>query len=186
MRQTEIAELLPDVFKRTVPGEGPLRPLLGVMETLQEPSEEILATIDEYFLPHRTRENFVPLLARWLDLDWLMVENPDDSLPQDFTPLASGTGRLRNLIGAAVPLSKMRGTTDGLIAFLEIATGIKGFTVDENISADGSPWAFHLLIRVPRGAQMYQAMLHRIVQAQKPAYVTYELDFELEGEESDG
>ncbi len=176
MQQTEIAQLLPEVFRRTVANEGPLRHLLGVMESLHEPSEDVLRHVDEFFDPLRARDDFIPLLARWMDLDWLMVENPDDPFPEDFAPLASGTGRLRELVFEAVSLSKMRGTVQGLVHFMETATGVRGFVIDENVALDGSARAFHLVIKVPAEARRYEAIIHRIAQAQKPAYVTYELN----------
>ena len=186
MQQTEIARLLPTVFQRTIPSAGPLRHLLDVMEDLQQPSQDIIDNVDSYFDPYRAPVDFVPLLARWLDLDWLMVEQPDDPLPHDFVPLASGTGRLRELVSSAVALSKVRGTTAGLVRFLETATGVRGFEVLENVSSDGTQRPFHLLVRVPEGAKTYAAMIRRILETQKPAYTTYALEFPTSEEEGHG
>lgn len=177
MKRTEAELLLPGVFQRTVTPGSPLGALLDVMEALHQPAEDVLTTLDAYFDPHRTTDDFVPYLARWLDLEWLMVSDPGDPLPSDFVPLASGTGRLRELIAAAVPLSRVRGTARGLVRFLEIATGVEGFTVDEQVpGADGRPRPFHLRVRVPAAGQPYAALVRRIVDAQKPAYVTYEIE----------
>ena len=189
MQQAEIRRLLPSVFERTIAGGGPLGPLLDVMEHLHEPAERILSGLDSYLDPVRTRDDFVPMLARWVDLDWLMVENPEDALPSDFSPLASGTGRMRALVGAAASLSRLRGTIDGLTRFLEIATGVRGFTIYENVDADSTTRPFHLLVSIPPAARGYEAMVRRILEAQKPAYATYELSSDpaaLEEEVNDG
>lgn len=183
MRQAEIRRLLPSVFERTIDGGGPLGPVLDVMEHLHEPAERVLVELDAYLDPMRTRDDFVPMLARWLDLDWLMVANPEDALPSDFAPLASGTGRMRALIGSAAWLSKLRGTVDGLTRFLEIATGVRGFAVYENVTADSTAHPFHLLVSVPAAARGYEAMVRRILEAQKPAYATYELAIQPAREE---
>ncbi|MDQ4125565.1 MAG: phage tail protein [Actinomycetota bacterium] len=185
MRQAEIRRLLPSVFERTVDGGGPLAPLLDVMEHLHEPAERVLSELDAYLDPVRTRDDFVPMLARWLDLDWLMVENPEEALPSDFAPLASGTGRMRALAGAAASLSKLRGTVDGLTRFLEIATGVRGFSIYENVTADSATRPFHLLVSVPAPARGYEAMVRRIVEAQKPAYATYEIAADTDTEEEE-
>lgn len=188
MRQAEIRRLLPSVFERTVDGGGPLAPLLDVMEHLHEPAEQVLSDLDAYLDPVRTRDDFVPMLARWLDLDWLMVENPEEALPSDFAPLASGTGRMRALVGAAASLSKLRGTIDGLTRFLEITTGVSGFAIYENVTAESSTRPFHLLVSIPAPARRYESVIRRVLEAQKPAYATYELSAEpaLEEEEANG
>jgi len=54
MKQTEIAQLLPSVFQRTLRKGNPLAGLLAVMEALQQPSEDVLARLDAIFDPRRT------------------------------------------------------------------------------------------------------------------------------------
>lgn len=168
MRRAETELLLPAVLQRTVTPGNPIAVLLEVMEALHAPSEDVLAGLAGFFDPYRAPDDFLPYLARWLDLEWLMASDPGHELPSDFVALASGTGRLRALVATAVELSRARGTARGLVRFLTTATGVEGFAVEEQVP-------FHVLVRVPAAARPYTALVRRIVEAQKPAYVTYEL-----------
>ena len=91
----------------------------------------------------------------------------------------AGTGRLREVIAAAAYLSKWRGTAQGLLRFLETATGIDGFRIEEQVlDANGEHRPFHIRVRSPASAQAYRPLIERIVEMEKPAYVTYELQFD--------
>jgi phage tail-like protein len=150
------------------------------MEDLHEPSVEILARLDAFLDPYRTPEEFVPYLARWLDLERLF-DNPDDEYTvreEGRNPISSGLGRLRELIAWAARLSQRRGTRQGLLKFLEVATGLGGFAIDEEVlGKDGRPIPFHLRVRAPKAARIHRSLMERIITLEKPAYVTFELDF---------
>lgn len=179
MKQGEIAHLLPGIYQRTLRPGSPLYALLSVMETLHTPSEQVLAHIDSYFDPYRTPDKFVPFLAGWVDLEQLLIESPEERAITEAEPLPSGMGRLRELIAAAAYLSKWRGTGKGLLRFLETATGVKGFVIDEHVpDANGQPRPFHIHIRAPQATARYQALLQKIIEIEKPAYVTCDLEFE--------
>jgi phage tail-like protein len=184
MRAEEIQHLLPGVFQRTLVPGSPLAALLGVMEALQAPSEEAIAGFHAVLDPRRTRDGFVPMLAAWLDLQRLFERrsrNTEPSLRQLWPP---GLGRLRELTAIAAELSQWRGTRRGLLLFLETATGLKGFDADDGPPGpDGLPQPFHVRVRVPPGGRSHRSLIARIVESEKPAYVTYELDF---GPESPG
>ena len=172
MKAEEIALLLPWVYQRTNHPGNPLSVLLDVMEGLQEHSEGILAGVDAYFDPYRAPDRFVPYLASWMDLDRLLESGADGEGP-GFAP---GIGRLRDLIASNAYLSSWRGTSTGLLRFLEVATGTQGFVIDENpIGPDNLPRPFHVRIEVPPAARDYEALIVRIVEAEKPAYVTCEV-----------
>jgi len=155
MRSSEIQRLLPGVFQRTL-GEGgtPLAAALEAMSALQAPSEAVLQDLDAFFDPRRTPERFVPLLARWMDLE---------------VALNAAPGLLRELIAAAFDLAQWRGTARGLVRFLEIATGVTGFQVEERVRP------FHVRVTVPAEAAGLRPLVEQIVQREKPASVTYEL-----------
>jgi phage tail-like protein len=180
MKSDEIARLLPEVYQRTCDSGTPLYALLRVMESLHGPTEEILAHLEETFDPYRTPERFVPFLAHWVDLDRFFSEahgltDDPEACP---APISSGTGRLRELIAAAVHLSQWRGTSRGLKRFLEAATGVQGFDLDEEVpGSDGLPRPYHLRVSVPRGAARHGGLIKRIVEQEKPAYVTFEIEF---------
>jgi phage tail-like protein len=175
MKQNEIARLLPGIFQRTLQDGSPLTALLAVMEALQAPDEAILQQAEVFFNPYLTPESFVLFLASWVDLDWLILENAEEYTPR--TPsLPSGIGRLRELIALSVFLAQWRGTAKGLLRFLETACGISGFTIEERVPGpDGRFKPFHIAIHVPPEAAAYMTMITRIIEAEKPAYVTYEL-----------
>jgi phage tail-like protein len=158
MRQDEIESLLPLVFQRAINPGSPLDALLAVMEGLHLPVEEALSEIEVYFDPYRAPDEFVPYLARWVDLAWL--------LPEDGSPYPAGLGRLRDLIRASAELSRWRGTQRGLMLFLRLATGQDGFEISE-------PNPFEIHVHIPRSAGPFKALVDRIVQMQKPAYAVY-------------
>lgn len=180
MKQSEIERLLPAVFQRTnLPGQ-PLYALLATMEAMHTPSEAALSNLDAYFDPYRAPDAFVPFIAGWLDLERFLSLKPsklDEATAQTLFP--SGLGRLRELVASAAFLSKWRGTSRGLIRFLETATGITGFTIAEQvIDENNKVRPFHIKVTGPQEAEIYQPLVARIIDLEKPAYVTYELEFE--------
>ncbi|HEU0021415.1 MAG TPA: hypothetical protein VFR55_07065 [Dehalococcoidia bacterium] len=177
MRLIDIERLLPGIFQRTVRPGNPLYGILQVMELLHAPSEEILDHLESFFDPYRTPDEFVFFLARWVDLERLIGKRSQGASP-DANSFPSGVGRLRELILAAAYLSKWRGTSRGLIKFLETATGLTGFEINENPLGENSvERPFHVVIRVPSGADRYRELIETIVEMEKPAYVTSDLEF---------
>ena len=184
MKREEIERLLPRVFRRTLRPGSPLLALLEVMEALHEPSEAALRRLDAALDPRRAPDAFVPLLARWLDLDRLFEQRPAGEGPPAAAPVTTGLGRLRELVAAAARLSQWRGTAKGLRDFLEIATGTPGFEIDERVSqADGWPRPFHVRIRAPASTAPHRALIERIIEQEKPAAITFELEFGQAGQE---
>ena len=143
MDSAAIATLLPGIFQSAlhpaqagiVEPDRRLAALLGVMETLQEPVEDVLDGLHHHLDPRQAPPRFVPFLAGWVDLDWLLLATPDQP-SATATPLASGMGHLRELVAAAVEIARWRGTAGGLLRFLDTATGIPGFAVEENVTGD--------------------------------------------------
>lgn len=193
MKRTEISTLLPGVFQRTLraapaPGTaasaasasgGPLDALLEVMEMLHAPSEAALADLAQTFDPRRTRDEFVPFLARWVDLDRIFEQG--DLLGRSGrarAPISTGLGRLRELTARAAWLSKWRGTLPGLRRFLQIATGEKQFEIRENVDGEGRTRLFHFTVAAPKSLTPHRALLERIIESEKPAYTTYDLVME--------
>lgn len=162
MRRPEIERLLPAVFRRgAVPGT-PLDALLDVMEGLHAPAEDALATFDEKLDARRAPEAFLPLLASWVGLDFAVTTGP---------------GRLRELIASAARLAAMRGTRRGLIELLEVATGVTGFEIDEQVVKAGAVRPFHMRVRAPAATAPHRGMLESIIEREKPAHLTSELIF---------
>ena len=160
MKRERIAELLPVVFQRALPHSPPLAAILGVMEAMHAPSEDALARFGDALNPRTAPDRFVPFLASWMGLDFVS----GGAAPIDLA-------RLRELIANANTIAKWRGTATGLILFVEIATGLRGFTVDE-------PRPFHFVLRAPQAAEPHRELIARIVDTEKPAYVTSEVVYE--------
>ena len=180
MEQREIEQLLPGIYQRTLHAASPLAALLEVMERLHAPSEAILAQLDSIFDPRRTRDDFVPFLARWVDLSRLFEDPTNGKLSPERArdSISSGLGRLRELIANAAYLSQWRGTRKGLLLFLQIATGAVAFEIEEqSTSAEGQSRPFHILVRAPAETAPDRSLIERIITLEKPAYVTYELEF---------
>ncbi len=153
--------------------------LLEVMDQLHAPSEAILAILAEYFNPYLTPHRFVPYLARWVDLERLLVDTPEAYTTGELPPFPAGLGRLRDLVYRSAELSQWRGTARGLKAFLETATGVEGIVIDERApGTDGRPQPFHIVVKAPLAAQDYRVLMERIIRMEKPVYVTYQLVFE--------
>lgn len=178
MKRTDIEQLLPGVFQRTLRPGAPLAALLEVIEALHAPDEEVLERLAVCFDPYHAPDEFVPYLAGWVDLDRCLSAAGEPAAAPTFP---AGLGRLRELIAAAAFLATWRGTAQGLLRFLETATGVQGFTLSERPPDQaGRPRPFHLGIRAPAAARPYRALVERIVEMEKPAYMTYELAFDAE------
>ena len=184
MKKQEIQKLLPTVFQRTLPAQGPLSALLEIMESLHVPPEFVLENIDLFFNAYQAPDEFVLYLAHWLDfssvLEQSVIEQTESndlaypSIPAFNLEMSS----LRNLIWHGAELSKWQGTSRGLILFLEIATDTSGFNIIQNpIDADGKPQPFHLKIQAPDSTRQYEQLIQQVIQAEKPVYTTYSLEF---------
>ena len=175
MKQDKIKTFLPAVFQRTVHDGNPQAAFLSLMEILHEPTEEVLAGVDRFFDARRTPDEFVPFLARWVNLDRVFAADDTNELD---SPLRPKIGYLRELIANATYLSKWRGTKKGLLLFLQTATGEKDFEIEERVKGeDGLTKPFHLKIRAPQAVEAQADLLSRIIESEKPVHLTYELVF---------
>lgn len=170
MRREAIERLLPTVYQVAVQPGSPLTALLEAMEELHARDERILERIHEYFDPYLTPPELVPFLCQWVDLDWLLADPASGGAPRGFS---AGLGRLRNLIALAPELSAHRGTAEGLRRFLETATGVAGFDVDDS----GADPPFHVRVSVPESAGPLHSLVDHIVHVERPAHATYEIHY---------
>jgi hypothetical protein len=139
----------------------------------------VLAQLGSTFNAYQAPDVFVPWLARWVDLDRFLSDAPSTREDSAVHAFPSGLGRLRTLIAAAAWLSRRRGTAQGLVEFLETATGLLGYRIEEQLMDEqGQARPFHIHVHAPAGGERYRALIQQIVEAEKPAYVTYELSFE--------
>jgi phage tail-like protein len=176
MKRADIARLLPEIFQRTVRADNPLGILLELMEQLQAPAETTLAELAQSFNPYQAPDAFVAFLATWVDLTALLRTLPEHFLMTE-EPLATGIGHLRHLVASAAYLSQWRGTRQGLLRFLTIATGVPGFQIDEVVTEQGHVLPYHIQVIAPAATEPYRSLLERIIDMEKPAYITYTLIF---------
>jgi phage tail-like protein len=177
MKKEQIKRLLPSVYQSTVTLGKPLFAILDVMETMHAPSESALDHLEVNINPYRAPDSFVSYLASWVDLERLL-DAPRTEGPRPTPSLSTGLGRLRELIRTAATLPQWRGTRKGLSLFLETATGLNGFEVDEHVVGnDGKIKPFHLRIMAPKELAGHRILIERIIELEKPAFVTYELAF---------
>jgi phage tail-like protein len=177
MKQSQIKRLLPFVFQRTAGPETPMLAVLEVMQAMHEPPESVLERIDSIFDPRRTPDEFVPYLAGWVDLG-VLLDLSRSGTQSPTSSLSTGLGRLRELVASAATLSEWRGTRKGLQLFLEIATGERGFEINEHvIGENGSTRPFHVSITAPSSVSQHRSLIEKIIELEKPAFVTFELNF---------
>ena len=177
MKASQIKRLLPSTFQRAWTPVSPLAAILALMEDHHTPVESVLSRLNTFFDPRRAPDAFVPYLASWFDLEILLdLSHSEDGPP---TPaLSTGVGRLRELVANAATLSHWRGTRTGMRLFLEIATGSTGFDINEAVKgADGNVKPFHLMVTAPGALLPHRGLIQRLIELEKPAYVTYELVF---------
>lgn len=173
MRAAQLLRLLPRSFQADVDADGDptgmLGGLLAVMEVLHERPEHVLGRLDTWFDPLTAPEAFVAYLASWVDLEWLLLEDPESGTR---VPLPGGATRLRHLLVEASALSAERGTARALVRFLALA-GVPGAFVE-----DAAGTAFHCVLRVPAQSQQYDALVRRVVEHSKPAHVNVEVRYD--------
>jgi phage tail-like protein len=163
MRSQTIKRLLPAAYQHAADDETVLAALLDAMEVLQAPDEELLGDFDAQFAPYTARDDFLAFLARWVALDHLVGVRRSGSSD----PLLIPSTQMRNLIAQAAALAQVRGTSDGMRRFLEIATGVPGFEI---VETPDEP--FHFVVRVPVDARAYAGLAKYIVNHEKPAATT--------------
>ena len=167
MQKEAIAQLMPAIFRSSMAGADNqtdmLTALLAVMEQLHQKTETELDQLHHRLDPDFASRDFLPFLAHWLGLGALLAE-------EGFFAGSAGQDRLRNLLTEAAHLSHFRGTRYGITRLLEAATGVSGFHVDEHATLP-----FHIVIHYLPAGRPFHNLIERIIQLEKPAYVTYEL-----------
>jgi Phage tail protein (Tail_P2_I) len=150
-----------------------------VMEGLHEPAEQILSNLVDCFNAYRCDERFLTMLAYWVNLDALYPRREADEQGIDWRARAAPLpeGRLRELIAMAPLFAQLRGTARGMKLFLEVAIGLP-FAIEETVAAErGKTIPFHIRVVAPPEAQPQRDLITRIIELEKPAYVTFELSF---------
>lgn len=165
--QGVLRSLLPQIMQQTVKPGSVSETILTAMASFVTPLEDRMQSLDVLYDAERTEARFVEFLAQCVNLGWVHDAGIEQS-------------NLRRLIANSRELSLFRGTVEGLRRFLEIATGIAGFEIYEGAqqeTASGSCFRpFHLRVLYPAQASAQANMIARIVEHEKPAYMTFEVE----------
>jgi phage tail-like protein len=172
MEQQRILRYLPENYQlAAADGRGVMRAMLAVMEGMHAPVDRVLRSLDSFFDPYRAPDPFVLLQATWLGLDrYFDWSGGSPGVGEARFP--AGIDRLRLLIVEFPVLVRSRGTHQSLTRFLEVATGITGFIVEDGMQT-GS--AFHIVVHVPATAASLADLVRRIVAGERPAHATWEV-----------
>ena len=174
MERRRILRYLPENYQLAAANEyGVLSACLAVMEGMHAPDDRILRSLDQYFDPYRAIEPFILLQASWLGLD-RYFEWSGINIGAGEASFPTGTDRLRLLITEFPSLVKDRGTRASLTRFLEVATGIDGFVIDDGGSSGKS---FHFVVHAPETARPLRRFVEKIVAEERPAHATFEIEF---------
>jgi phage tail-like protein len=144
-----------------------LRRYLLIFKSILGPLDRQIAQISHYFDPRVAPEQLLPWLAGWVDLAL------DERWPDT---------QRRELIRAASTLYRWRGTRRGLSDYLRIYTGVEPRIVEqgqerrEQGEAAVPPHTFRVIVEVPRDATIDRGLLERIIEQEKPAHTSYQLE----------
>lgn len=155
-------QYLPPIFEE--------HPFLGsfllAFEGVLAPIEQSVDHFDAYLDPETTPPFFLENLASWLGVIL------DEKWPLE---------KRRAVVAEAAELYRKRGTRQGLSRWLEIYTEV----TPEIAEPKGQPHHFEVVLNVPRGKNVDQATVERIIEANKPAHATYGLKI-VRGKSSGG
>jgi len=132
-----------------------------------EPASSEWFAIDgasERLMPPSASEEFVVRVTapvggetgpRSFRLDVASVDRPDDEWAH----------------GPTVSFELMRGGGASEPGYIETATGVAGFTVQESVGDDGKARPFYVRVIVPPDAAQFRPLIERVIATEKPAYV---------------
>lgn len=165
MARASLFDCLPEVFTSACLPGSPLAALVAAADGMLQPASTVLDSLDARVDPFRAPPAMVAYLAGWVDLAWLTLP---DQAGASRSSLPLGSAPLRDLVSTSAELAASRGTVDGLVRFLELATRVIGFSVEE-------AGLFHVRVLVPEEARGQAEAIARIVAMTKPGHVTAEV-----------
>lgn len=138
---------------------------LRVFETVLEPIERMVGTLDHYFDPSVAPADLLPWLASWLGLVL------DERWPLE---------RRRALVKGATDLYRWRGTRRGLSEFIRLYTGFTPEIVEPTLGELAGnrelAYTFAVVLRIPKDQVPPAELLEAIIEAEKPAFARYRLE----------
>lgn len=153
-----IKRLLPGSYQAAVEQrpQGAVAALIEATHGMLAPVDRRIRALPETLSANGAPDDFVPLLAGWLATG----ATSRDALPPN-----------REWLRRATEIAQSRGTARGLVLTLEVATGVQGFTVDEGVDD------FHLTVSAPLHLRGLEGALRSLIDRQRPAHMTYSLEF---------
>ena len=137
---------------------------LMIFESILDPVERTIDSINYYFDPRLVPEALLPWLASWVDV-----------VLNEKWPIE----RRRELVSRAADLYRWRGTRRGLSEYLRIYTGVEPTIEEPGTEARGSAelpdYVFRVTLEVDDPDVIERDLVQTIIEAEKPAYIGYEL-----------
>lgn len=164
MKARDIALMLPEIWQRGLTEGSVTQALTEVMAALHGSVEAAIADPSALADPRRAPNRLVPVLAVWVGLGRYLREADQEDAGAPYP------GDLRELTAIAAHLGRNRGNAGTLIRFLEAATGVSGFRIDED-----PVQPFHFRLGIPQAAVARRDLIERIVIAEKPAFTSFEI-----------
>ncbi len=163
------------MVSRTASPGSLLAGTIAVMEELHRSAESIFDTFQDFFDP--LNSDHIPMLcylAHWFDMNLMATyaarESSDDNEDSQLKKIRA----LQNCVKNGVWLYKKRGSMEGIVAYLELATGKKGFVIEEEIKDHaGAALPFHFNVYPPSGCEPMRTLIEEIIELQKPVQCTY-------------
>ncbi len=184
VRPTSIyLDFLPDIY-REVDFVGRL---LKIFEECLEPDVQILDSLWAYLDPMLAPETMLPFISHWVGWDMSSILDIE---------------RQRYLIKQAMQIYRWRGTKRGLRFYIHLFTGLpldehlpegekhisifeitgRGFVLGEALlgqnASTGGGRPFHFVVRIRKDLQnrLDESLIHQIIEREKPAFCTYDLE----------
>lgn len=182
--QSRYLDFLPKIYRQS----DFVGRLLAIFEQAFEPDVQTLDGLWAYLDPRTAPVSWLPFLSHWVG--WR-------------TPLRLEVKVLRQLIYNAFSLYQWRGTRRGLRLFLHLATGLpldehepaesrkhigiqeffqRGLILGETILGEtavlgaGQPYHFRVCLRADAPEQVDVDMVRAVIDQEKPAFCTYDLE----------
>ena len=155
-----LLQLLPPAFReaeRRASAGSPLAAVLGVIEGLLQPIDDVVSDLHRHVDPRTSPEPLLPLLATWLSDTW--VASVDASCE-------------REQLASFARFSAQRGTRQALCQALRLVAGCREIDIEES-----STLPFHFRVTLPEALRPELGRLEKTLELYKPAHTTGELCF---------
>ncbi|MFC0602350.1 phage tail protein [Streptomyces palmae] len=157
-----------------------LERFLGALDEVLAPLLLTLDNLPAHLHPRTAPEDFLTWMAQWVAVE-VDEERPDT--------------QRRAVVAGAVTRHRQRGTRQGLAAAIWVESGYEpeisesggtawSATPGAELPGSARPWVA-VLLRVPDPRRVDRARLEKLLAAEVPAHVAYQLEIVPSGEEAD-